>query len=526
MSMTNPAPGGLSWSEFEAISTEAGGWLWGMARGAFNQKATMSQIVVDAIIGMIPLVGDVTAVRDIVAVSIRLVDEPKAREDKMEWVLLAVLIIALIPVAGGVVKGIGRLTIKAVGEVAHLAGAARAAKLTESARDIVAFLNRVGMGNAEKFLLKLRFADHQAAILAKMDEFVYVVNGALVAIEKKLGGILGESLLRRVNSLMTGLGQLKTKAHQMIPQAIKDLDNTLREIQQYVRSGGATTSRATAHTAVAGDRAAISMTDELRLLEGQNAVRGARGGWQRNAGFADEFESKGLYKHEPGYPNLKEGATEDVVRNSTKVTKYVDVTTYAGKIVNRPLDKGEQLFRVFGPKGKTHNVEVWQSYAGGNPRGPHAFWGLGKAPETAEEWRKVKGAVLDEWNRDGFIVTGTIQESGKVKACAGKIAEQSGKNIPGQYLPGGGTQAKITFDKALIEQLNAAGERVMVSGKAETVRSSMAVFEIKPTGWKDANGIHGYALETGAAAVQTSRLAAREYATKDEREGIRKAGTH
>ena len=53
---------------------------------------------------------------------------PKAREDKMEWVLLVVLIIALVPVAGGVAKGVGRLTIKAVGDVAHLTGAARAAK--------------------------------------------------------------------------------------------------------------------------------------------------------------------------------------------------------------------------------------------------------------------------------------------------------------------------------------------------------------------------------------------------------------
>ena len=131
MSGTNSAPGGLSWAEFEAMSTDAGSWLWGTVSGAFNQKATMSQIVVDAVIGMIPFVGDVTAVRDIVAVSIRLIDDPKAREDKMEWVLFAVLIIALVPVAGGVAKGVGRLTIKALGDVAHLAGAARAAKLAE-----------------------------------------------------------------------------------------------------------------------------------------------------------------------------------------------------------------------------------------------------------------------------------------------------------------------------------------------------------------------------------------------------------
>jgi hypothetical protein len=354
MSATNSAPGGLSWSEFEAMSTEAGSWLWGTVSGAFNQKATMSQIVVDAVIGMIPLVGDVTAVRDIVAVSIRLVDDPKAREDKMEWVLLVVLIIALIPVAGGVVKGVGRLTIKAVGDVAHLAGAARAAKLAESGRDIVAFLNKIGMGNAERFLLKLRFADHQAAVLAKLDELLYGINGALVAIKNKLGGILSEGLRQRIDGLMTGLGQLKTKAHEMVPQAVKELDQTLREIQQAIRSGGETTSRTTAHTVVAGDKAAVSMTDELRLIEGQTALRSRRGGWEKNSGVLDDFEAKGLYKHEPGYPNLLDGYKETIGTGANAKTRYVDVTTYAGKIVNRPLDKGEQLFRVFGPGGTTH----------------------------------------------------------------------------------------------------------------------------------------------------------------------------
>jgi hypothetical protein len=518
MSAANSAPGGLSWSEFEAMSTEAGSWLWGTVSGAFNQKATMSQIVVDAVIGMIPLVGDVTAVRDIVAVSIRLVDDPKAREDKMEWVLLVVLIIALIPVAGGVVKGVGRLTIKAVGDVAHLAGAARAAKLAESARDIVAFLNKIGMGNAERFLLKLKFADHQAAALAKMDELVYVINGALVAIKKKLGGILGAGLLQRIDGLMTGLSQLKTKAHEMIPQAVKELDQTLREIQQAVRSGGETTSRSTAHTVVAGDKAAISMTDELRLIEGQTALRSARGGWEKNSGFVSQFEATGLYKHEPGYPNLLDGYKETVGTAAKPKTRYVDVTTYAGKIVNRPLDKGEQLFRVFGPEGITHGTTVGKSYAAGNPKSPHAFWGLGKAPENAEKWRKVDGAVIDEWNGDGFIVIGTVQESDKLKAVTGKIAEQTGNKIPGQYLPGGGKQAKITFEKHMIDQLNAAGERVMATGKAEKLTFHNVNFEIKPTGWKDANGIHGYSLMPGPATVQTARLTAREYATKDERE--------
>lgn len=93
--MSGQAPGGLSQTDFKTVALESGQWLWGMVQGAFNQKATLSQIVVDAVIGMIPLVGDVTAVRDITAVTTRMVDEEEARNNVWEWVLLVVLVLAL-----------------------------------------------------------------------------------------------------------------------------------------------------------------------------------------------------------------------------------------------------------------------------------------------------------------------------------------------------------------------------------------------------------------------------------------------
>lgn len=43
-------------------------------------------------------------------------------------------------------------------------------------------------------------------------------------------------------------------------------------------------------------------------------------------------------------------------------------------------------------------------------------------------------------------------------------------------------------------------------------------YEVKPTGWTDANGIHGYINMPGPASVQTVRLGAREQATKENRE--------
>lgn len=490
------------------MATEAGGWLWGTVQGAFNHKASLSQIIVDAVVGMVPLVGDVTAARDIIAVSVRLVDDPKARESKLEWVLLAVLVLALIPVFGGVVKGVGRLVIKAAGEAGHLTGVARAAKIGEAAKDIVAFLNRIGAGHAERWLLRLKFSDHQSSVLQHFDNFIYTVNGALNQIERKLGGALSEGLKQRIQGLMTGLGQIRVKAREMIPQAIKELDETLREIQQFVRSGGQTTSRVTEHTVVAGDKAAITMTDELRLAEGMSATRSGRGGIAKNEGNLALVAKQGFYKHEPGYPNLTGYAPSG---------KAQQVNTFGGKIVNRPLAEGEEIYRVFGPQGVTHSTEVGRSYAPGAASGRPNFWGLGSPPRNAEEWRKGS-AVLDEWNRDSFIVVGTVREKDAVKACTGKIAEQAGKDIPSQYLPGGAKQAMLQLPPDINDLLRAAGERVIATGKPEMFERAGVAWVIKPTGWKDANGIHGYDLVTLKAGVQTTRLAVREEATKGDRD--------
>ncbi|MDI7066348.1 hypothetical protein QMO17_34485, partial [Klebsiella pneumoniae] len=104
--------------DFKKTSLEVGQWCWGTLQGAFNEKQTISQVITDAAIGMIPLVGDVTAARDLLSVSIHLSTDPKKREEIMEWVLLVILVFALIPVVGGVIKGVGRLALRVEGVVA------------------------------------------------------------------------------------------------------------------------------------------------------------------------------------------------------------------------------------------------------------------------------------------------------------------------------------------------------------------------------------------------------------------------
>ena len=498
-------PAGWSMARFNAISAEAGGWLWGTVQGAFNEKATLSQIVVDAVVGMIPFVGDATAVRDLIAVLIGLIDSPSKRAKVWEWVLLVVLLFALIPVLGGVIKGVGRLAIKAAKESAPLTGVARAAKLTEAAQEIMAFLNRIGSKNAEKWFLTLRVGEYQAQLLERFGALLNTFSGVLQAFSNKLGKLMPPSLGARIGVLQAGLQTLKAQGQKMIPQAVKELDQMLREIQAYVRAGGETTSRMAAHQAATGERV-VTRAEEARLIEGGALpARSMKGGWKQNIAKVKEPGTyENLYKHEPAFPNLK-GFPED--------GHYKAIEAFSGRMVNRELKEGEQIVRFFGPGGTTYRVDVDPTKAGGG------WWWLGAPPKTAKEWREL-AAVLDEFNRDGFMVVATITGKHPPKAVVGTVAEQYAEKIPGQYLPGGGTQAFFFLERASSEALTKVGQEVMASKKAAKFVDPVSgiSYEVKPTGWTDANEIHGYLNMPGPAAVHTSSLGASEMAIKENRE--------
>ncbi|WP_407280141.1 hypothetical protein U5817_06805 [Aromatoleum evansii] len=491
------------WSEFQAVSLEVGDWLWGTAQGAFNEKASLPQIIVDAVIGMIPVVGDVTAVRDLIAVTIGMVDDPAKREDKFEWALLVVLLFALIPVIGGVIKGVGRMVISVAKTSANLTGAARAAYMAETAKDITAFLNRTGTGNAEKWLLQLRFSDYQTAILQKSSGLIVTIYTGLDGFKTKFSGVLSPSMRTRLDGLTKGLKTLNELAAVRIPPAIRELDQSLLEIQAYIRSGGETTARTFEHTAASGTKT-VTYADELRLIDAETgATRSRRGGWAQNP--ADPERVSHLYRHEAGYP--------DLMKSADPWGKLIGIPAFSGKILNRTMKEDEVLYRLFGPQGVTHGTEVRATIPDGR------WWGLGAVPASAKEWRGPTG-VLDEFNRDGFVVVGRVAEPDRIKACVGKVSEQSGARIPGQYLPGGALQAVIDLDSATKAALETAGEAVIATGKPQTVKSGGMIFELRPTGWSDANGVWGYLRMPGTATIQTARLGARELAAKDERAPI------
>jgi len=490
---------------FKGLALDVGSWCWGTLQGAFNEEATLSQIITDAVIGMIPVVGDVTAARDLIAVVIGLCYEPEKRKDKFQWILLVVLVLALIPVIGGVIKGVGRLIIKAMGEVAQLLGAARAAKLGQVAKDIVAFLNRVGFGNAEKWLVDLKFATYQSDIVKHLNELLDTLTKVLRDAKVRWASVIPASFVAKIDGLIEGLRIVKAEAAKRVPESIKELDQFLREIQTYIRTGGETTSQATAHAARAANPH-LSYADELKILEeGKGAIRSTRGGLAANSSKISDVGK--YYAPEAGFPDLTA---------YSKGGTYPNIGTFSGKIVNRAIKQDETIYRVFGPGGVTHGKSVNTSLAGGS-RSP-AFWGIGAPPTSGESWRHG-AAVLDEWNRNGFMIVGKVV-SGSLPACTGKIAEQVSSAIPGQYLRGGGKQAMIDIPADVMSEINNLGNHVITTGSPVSKVVGGVEWTLAPTGWFDVNGIHGYIGTPGPGTVQTAKLGARELANKPEDEPL------
>ncbi|MET3654895.1 hypothetical protein [Dyella japonica] len=494
---TTPAPGGMSWAGFKAMAVESGQWIWGTAQGAFNTKATVSQIIVDAIIGMVPLLGDATAVRDLIAVSIGLIDEPKKRDDKWEWVLLVVLLLALIPVLGGVAKGVGRLIVDA---------ARTSAKTEKLAKDIVEVLNRIGHGNAEQWLLKLRFADYQAKIADALNRFTGAMIDGITAIRKRIS--MPPSMANRLDRLKSGMAWLKGEGAKRIPDAIKELDQKLREIQAYIRSGGETTSRVARYEVAAGEKA-HTYTDERRLLEdGPLPKRSVRGGWEQNPADASDPKAWASYytpKPEEGYPNLAQ-INEHTVDDEGRIKA---IAANSGRMTNRRLAKNEMISRAFGPEGTTRGVPVGPTWPDGR------WWWVGDPPANAEIWR-VNGAILDEWNRNGYIVIGQIVSDEGPKVVTGTIAEQTGKELADQYFQGGASQAYFEVNEASAKKLREIGNEVMRTEKPQSWIDPVSgiSFEVKPTGWENVNGVYGYSKIAGEGRVQTQKLQPREQSGK------------
>lgn len=138
------------------LNWQAMKWNFGMLGGEFTQKRTIGQIITDAVISMFPIAGEITAARDSIAITLRLCDDSKARDNKWEWISLLLCLLAVIPVLGGLLKGVGKLLIRA---------AEKSESLVKLAQEIVAFVRKMGHGDPVAWLKALDFSKYQNLVI-------------------------------------------------------------------------------------------------------------------------------------------------------------------------------------------------------------------------------------------------------------------------------------------------------------------------------------------------------------------------
>lgn len=496
MSETSSPPGALSAKEFMHHATEVGQWIWGTAQGAFNEKQTLAQIITDAAIGMIPVVSDVTGARDLLAVGLGMATHPEKREHPSEWVLLVILVFALIPVFGGVIKGVGRIALRVTESAAK-----DSASITKIAEDVVMFLNRIGHKNAEAWLKALEVTTHELEILAKFRVFCDLIIISIHKYGLRFRTVLPQSLIARMEQLSSGVEQIKILGDRMIPQALRDLHEKLSYLKKVIHSGGVPQPDKAATLFAQTGQKTVTYAEEARLVESGSAKKIVRAGKhpQNIASTHPTLRHKidALYRHEPGFP--------DLLKYTDSTGQFFPAIAAASGPIKNEIIHGETLFRSFGPKRLTHGKVVGDS----NPIG--AYWGRRKPPATPEEFRGPY-AVLDEFNGNGWLCLMHIPSHVRVPACTSVVSEQFSKKIAGQYLEGGGSQAVIEafFEKEILEATSVLYKK----GGGKEILPNGVVIEVQNTEWKGANGTIGYGENVIPGAAVIERLGITERQTK------------
>jgi hypothetical protein len=469
-------------AELKHMSLEVGGWLWGTVKGCFNRKMTTSQIIVDAIIGVIPVVGDITAARDLIAVVIGMIREPERRKEVLEWVLLVVLLLALIPVAGGVLKGVGRLLTK---------GAKTAAESRGLLKEIILVLNRLGIGDAAKFIKELELLKYERQVVREfgnlMDRFTLVFE----KIETKLGWFIPKEMKELLAIYKKAVKELKELGSKMVPDAIKELDKRLKSIQHMIYEGEI--------FGIQGTGKAVTREAEARLVE-SSALRAAQREmkYPKNAAeVGKEWMFEKHYKSKPGWPNLMKEPKGGV---------YTKIESFSGPIEAKTIPGPYDITRYFDKEAAYPTGAYWV------PQEVHF--------KNAKEWR-TQGAVLDSWNKDGYRVTCHIPENfnNPLRAWEGKVSSQFDEKV-GQFLEGGAKQLFVDLGLSSdeLKKINELGR----SGAKEVTASNGLIFKFEETGWTDSVHIYGFEPTVrDVVNVATDKLGKYERETKMLRGGVR-----
>ncbi|MBN3805851.1 hypothetical protein GXB81_22770 [Paraburkholderia sp. Ac-20336] len=443
-----------------AHAVAAADWVGGALKGEFGQQQTIGQIIFDATLSMFPLLGEGTAARDSIAIILRMSDSRQSLEDKWEWIRLTLCMIAVVPILGGVLKGVGKLLVRTADKSEDLA------KLAE---EIVLFVNRMCYGNAYAWLRTLNFMQYQGKILDGLAEALNRFSRGSQYIVHNMGDVLPPHVVAYLSGLPEKFQPIRSAAGRRVPQALRDLNEALVRVRAHLVEG------------TFADISVGSGKITTHEAEGQLSTLA------RDAGRAvHPAAGLGDYRHVDGWPDLTgdehiridkttNGITYEVIASFSKLKPIEAITLKPGQYaLARVLDNTKRTTKSgYKLKGevtsKTKRSKNW----------------LPRMARNGHEWRE-KWAVKMDWNHNGAYITldhiPTLEELRRagipnipddwtgLRIWRGEVSSQFDEDL-GRWLEGGETQFIIDFDDPYNKVLE---EYVMRLTE-------------KPTNWTDVN---------------------------------------
>lgn len=241
---------------------EAWEWLRGVILGEWEDNRSTSQVVSDALAGMVPGIGSIITLRDLIAVIVRLAKHPEKREDVDEWILLVAMLFPLIiTVLGAVVAGVGALVGAELGGFLRAVALMLVKKGGVGLKAILEFLQGHGYGNAAAALGEIKFSRYRQAVVdglnAQIDKLANLVRG----FQSRLKALSPDSLPRwlpgrarmmqaiaGIPALIKQLEELRATGRRMIPLALIAMDNRLAALL----AGDLRAAAQTTHTITTG----------------------------------------------------------------------------------------------------------------------------------------------------------------------------------------------------------------------------------------------------------------------------------
>ncbi|MSQ48571.1 MAG: hypothetical protein EXR78_09370 [Deltaproteobacteria bacterium] len=248
-------------SQKEVVSTldAIGQWIWGTVQGDFNKDQSVSQIAVDTVLGLIPLVDQGLDVRDLIAGLKDIIEFYSEDEDQQSkhpevlglpyevWLWIGVFLIAIgcIPELGSAVKGVLKGLIRFLQDAAKRVFDLTPAQLRRLWEQLIAILNHVGVqqGNVQRWLKQL-----PGRLNSLMDEAAQKIRGGLDSVREMVtkaeeyaqrlrGTLLSEQAAQEVIRRTQQYKQALTRAYNRLDQMKRRVNEWIREQLDRVLEG-------------------------------------------------------------------------------------------------------------------------------------------------------------------------------------------------------------------------------------------------------------------------------------------------